>query len=216
MLYSLLFILLASLNASSETVKEYEVMPLFNGKPRILVIGDSISLGHTPYLEEKLTDYQVIHSPGNAMSSAYGATHIEKWASSSDTWEICLLNHGLHDIFDGKKTPHLDYLKHIGHELNVLAKNCKRRMFLTSTVVPRNTIGRKNEDVVIYNTIIKSFLETFPEVKICDLYQKSETIPYLYKNAEQQNNVHFTVWGDERLATYILQCMKHDFPEMFQ
>lgn len=216
MIFLFLLIPFLSLNASIVDILDYSAFPPFDGKPRIYIIGDSISQGYAHQLDRKLNHYQVIHSPGNALDSVYGATHIESWASLSNEWEACILNHGVHDITEVKKIPPFRYVRNISYEMEALKKNCKRRMFVTTTMIPKNTIGIKNSDAILYNSHVLNLLKKVDDIKICDLYQKSLEIPFFYKNALEENNVHFTVWGDERLAEYILDCLKREFADLFE
>ena len=48
--------------------------------PRILIIGDSISIGYTQPLKELFKgEAEVHHNPGNAQHSGHGLAHLEAW-----------------------------------------------------------------------------------------------------------------------------------------
>lgn len=213
MMFGFFLLFSAYLSASTVAEKDYLTFPPLIDKPRILVVGDSISIGYTPYLEEKLKQYQVIHSPGNALNSGYGATNIKNWVNYSEKWELCILNHGLHDIVEDKKVSYDNYQSNIAYEFKILATKCRRSMFITSTMVQPKSPGRSNADVIAYNSKIQSFLMR-GRVKTCDLYQRSAEIPELYKNADQKNDVHFIPKGYESLADYILGCIRLNFPKI--
>jgi len=178
------------------------------GKARVLVIGDSISIGYTPYLEQKLSRAAIIHSPGNAGNSVNGVEKIQKWVDVRPGWEFCLVNHGLHDIFEIDQVPLEKYVTNLGYIFKALERKCGSVMFLTSTMVPPKTSDRKNSNVILYNAAIKHFIEKKKKVKLCDLYQKSVEIPDLYRNADKQNDVHFSPKGYEELANFIIGCIR--------
>lgn len=54
-------------------------------KPRILIIGDSISIGYTPFVREGLVNEAgVFHNPGNAQHTGIGLKKIEEWIGEND------------------------------------------------------------------------------------------------------------------------------------
>ena len=66
--------------------------------PRILIIGDSISMGYTPPLTRLLEGRAVVeHNPGNAAHARNGAEKIDAWIGTSK-WDVIHFNHGLHDL----------------------------------------------------------------------------------------------------------------------
>ena len=71
-----------------------------------LVIGDSISLGLTPDLNDLLdkgVGWELTHNPGNAASSNLGAHCIDQWLAGR-TWDVISFQFGLHDLaFDTER-----------------------------------------------------------------------------------------------------------------
>jgi hypothetical protein len=54
-------------------------------KTKILIIGDSISLGYTPFVKKMLEDKAIVsHNKGNAQDSGYGLENIESWIQEDD------------------------------------------------------------------------------------------------------------------------------------
>jgi len=75
-------------------IQAEEVAPL----PKVLIIGDSISIGYTPPLTEMLRGKaEVVHNPGNATHSAYGLKNLDAWLGDAK-WDVIQFNHGLHDL----------------------------------------------------------------------------------------------------------------------
>ena len=48
-------------------------------KPKILILGDSISIGYTPFVKQQLSDKAiVVHNPGNAEHTGTGLGKINE------------------------------------------------------------------------------------------------------------------------------------------
>ncbi len=51
--------------------------------PKILIIGDSISIGYTPFVEEFFSGKAIVtHNPGNAQHTGTGLRNIEEWVGN--------------------------------------------------------------------------------------------------------------------------------------
>lgn len=69
-----------------------------DGLPRVLIIGDSISIGYTPVVQRELERVaEVIHAPGNNAYSAFGVANARDWVGS-DGWDVIYFNHGIWDV----------------------------------------------------------------------------------------------------------------------
>ncbi len=67
--------------------------------PRVLIVGDSISIGYTPRVRKLLQGKANVHRPNtNCRWSAYGAKHIDQWVGDSD-WDVVHFNFGLWDWY---------------------------------------------------------------------------------------------------------------------
>lgn len=66
--------------------------------PRVLLIGDSVSVGYTLAVRKELAGKANVHRPPqNCGSSAVGLANIEKWLGQ-ERWDVIHFNHGLHDL----------------------------------------------------------------------------------------------------------------------
>lgn len=73
--------------------------PEYAHLPRVLLIGDSISMGYTPYVIEMLEGKaSVRHHRGNAGPTIRGVEKIEDWLGSTE-WDVIHFNWGLHDMY---------------------------------------------------------------------------------------------------------------------
>ena len=68
------------------------------GLPRVLLIGDSISMGYTLPVREKMKGLANVHRAlGNSGDTARGLAQLDKWLGK-DHWDVIHFNFGLHDL----------------------------------------------------------------------------------------------------------------------
>ena len=73
-------------------------------RPRLYVIGDSISMGYTPPLAELLAGRaDVEHNPGNGGDSANVLANLDDWLAGRSP-SVIHFNCGLHDIKVSRET----------------------------------------------------------------------------------------------------------------
>src|SRR3569623_375944 len=66
--------------------------------PRVLLIGDSISIGYTVAVREMLKGVaNVYRAPENCGPTIRGVTEIERWLAPGK-WKVIHFNFGLHDL----------------------------------------------------------------------------------------------------------------------
>jgi len=194
------------------------------GLPKVLVIGDSISIGYTPPLKEILKDKAVVeHNPGNAAHTQRGVENIDDWVGDTE-WAVIHFNHGLHDLKfvddQGKNTrdrekghiqiPIEDYERNLEKIVGRLEKTGAKLIFATTTPFPEGVGGplRDLEQVKVYNDAALRVMEKH-DVSINDLY--SFALSRL-EEIQKPNNVHFTEDGSkvlaEEVARYIEEALE--------
>lgn len=187
-----------------------------NKVKNMLVIGDSISIGYTPFLEKSLApDVVVAHNPGNGGSTVRGVENIEKWLDNRQ-WDIILFNFGLHDlvhkdqenkydVVNGKISVSLDdYRTNLETIVAKLRETTAELYFVTTTVVPEYSSGRKVEDPAKYNAVALEVMKK-SGIKVIDLYTASLTI---HPQNSKPGNVHYTPEGYGQLASYIMNELR--------
>ena len=72
--------------------------------PIVLLIGDSISMGYTPYVKQELKGLANVYRPvfengnsENCKGTTNGLQQIDRWIGSRQ-WDIIHFNFGLHDL----------------------------------------------------------------------------------------------------------------------
>lgn len=182
---------------------------------RVLIIGDSISIGYFEPTKALLGEKaDVYHNPGNAQHTAHGLAQLETWLGETP-WDMIHFNHGLHDlkyadergklvaVTEGKQQIPIDeYARNLEALTLRLKQTGAALIFATTTPVPEGAHGRVKGDEVRYNKVAQEIM-TRHSVPVNDLY--SFALARL-DAIQQPNNVHFTEEGSQRLAE---QVVKH-------
>jgi lysophospholipase L1-like esterase len=178
-------------------------------KAKVLVIGDSISIGYTPVLTGLLKEQaDVVHSPGNAQTTRFGLKELKNWLGDGK-WDVITVNWGLWDLRRPKKdvtdVPLEEYEKDL-RELLTQLKATKAKIIwcsITPVNVP-NGFNRRDEDVQAYNAAAKKICDEL-KIPIQDLYgvAKLDKDKLLTKDG-----VHFTKAGYEKLGAALAEQVK--------
>jgi len=185
--------------------------------PKILIIGDSISIGYTPFVMDLLNNKaNVEHNKGNAGSTWMGLNNIDSYISAGKwdlihfnwgLWDLCYRNpssenSGNRDRIKGNLTTSIQqYRKNLEIIVNKLSKTKAKLIWATTTPVPAGEPGRFEGDSNKYNNIaIQLMVEK--NIPINDLY--SFIKPELDK-FQITGDVHFTGKGYKYLATKVYQ-----------
>lgn len=191
------------------------------GKVNCLVIGDSISIGYTPWVAKILGDnYQVQHAPwdhrdGGALDSKYGIRCLPLFLSTDmlepTSYDVIIFNFGLHDVnYAGEwieeYTPPIEYSKNLREIKSLLLSSGANVGFVLTTPVPFNVTI--NDLVKEYNTIATNVMKEQPVVATADLYYWVVKVcgepPYSEcKIAAKQPNPHYTPQGYEYLSEMV-------------
>jgi acyl-CoA thioesterase-1 len=205
----LLFLFIAALNGQDyrATIPAADDTP---GLPRVLLIGDSISIGYTLPVRKLLTGKANIHRiTGNAGPSSNGVFLIDTWLGKNK-WDIIHFNFGLHDLKrldDGKQQVPLDAYERF---LRLIVQRLKRTgaqlIWASTTPVPDAKVSppRVPGDVIAYNAKAARIMEK-NGVVVDDLY--AFALPRL-SEIQQPANVHFTPAGSELLATQVAAAIQ--------
>ena len=179
------------------------------GLPRVLLIGDSISMGYTLPVRARLAGRANVHRPPvNCGDTARGVSSLDQWLGSG-RWDVIHFNFGLHDLkyLDAKgqlAAPDQGRQVHAPaqYEANLrkivarLQRTGARLIFATTTPVPTGSQGRVADDAARYNEIAVRVMRELG-VAINDLHAVAAAD---LAKLQRPANVHFTDAGSERLA----------------
>ena len=192
----------------------------FAAKPHqgksVLIIGDSISIGYTPFIKTALSpNIEVAHNPGNGGSTLRGMESMDKWLDNRD-WDVIVFNFGLHDMVhkdsSGKydvvngtiAVPLKEYRKNLEAIADKLNETTAKVIFVTTTMVPEGANGRKTTSVPAYNEVALKVMKK-KNIPVVDLYQPSLEI---HPNNSKPKDVHYTPKGYELLAEILVMEIK--------
>lgn len=172
------------------------------GLPRVLLIGDSISMGYTLPVRKLLEGKANVHRiPQNGGPTKNGIANLDKWLGSG-RWDVIHFNHGIHDVKimpDGK-----NQVEPAAYEANLRAIVTKLKatgaklIFALTTPIPDNLRSgeRRFSSEVDYNAIAtKVMLEN--GVVINDLYSHMKP---RFAELQIPNDLHYKTEGSEFLA----------------
>jgi acyl-CoA thioesterase-1 len=178
--------------------------------PRVLLIGDSISIGYTVPARKALEKVANVHRiPENGGTTTNGLAKLDKWLGDS-TWDVIHFNFGLHDLkldAQGKQqVPPEQYEKNLRELVKRLMATKAKLIWASTTPVPDAQVSppRKNADVIAYNAIARKIMEE-NGVAVDDLYEA--TLPHLVQ-IQQAANVHFNAAGSDVMARAVARIVK--------
>jgi lysophospholipase L1-like esterase len=199
----------------------FAVVPDVPGLPRVLLIGDSISMGYTLPVRAKLAGKANVHRPGeNCGDTARGLRRLDAWLGEGH-WDVIHFNFGLHDLKyldekgayvppeKGRQVASLEqYEKNLRALVARLRQTEASLIFATTTPVPAGTLGRVAHDELRYNAVAVRVMKELG-VPLDDLH--AGVVPQQEK-IQRPKNVHFTAEGYERMAEEVAACIATRLP----
>jgi len=170
--------------------------------PRVLLIGDSISIGYTLEVRKLLAGKANLHRiPVNGGPTTNGLQQLDKWLGTGH-WDAIHFNWGLHDLKLMTNGQHQVELTQYEENLRQLVKKMKassaKLIWASTTPVPEGKLNppRDPADVPRYNGAALRVMKEF-DVSVNDLY--AFALPQL-SEIQLPNNVHFKPEGSAKLA----------------
>ncbi len=185
--------------ADNPAFKRAEEVP---GRLRVLLIGDSISIGYTIPVRELLRGEATVQRiPTNGGPTIEGLAHIDEWLGG-EKWDVIHFNWGLHDLKimeGGKHQVPLDAYEDNLKRLVARLKNTGAKLIWAATTpVPPGKLSplRSPEDVLKFNAAAARVMRE-NGIPTDDLY--AFAMPRLAE-IQLKENVHYTPAGYEALA----------------
>jgi hypothetical protein len=182
------------------------------GLPRVLLIGDSISIGYTLSVREKLAGKANVHRiPTNGGPSSRGVASLDSWLGDSK-WDVIHFNFGLHDLVymgtDGSRlvdptqpgakhqVPLPDYEKNLTAIVDRLKATGAKVIWCNTTPVPAGSPGRIVDEEQLFNEVAARVM-TRAGIPTNDLNTHAKA---KLQDIQLPANVHFTPEGSAYLA----------------
>ncbi len=173
------------------------------GLPRVLLIGDSISIAYTVPTRHLLRGKANVHRPPtNCSSTGHGLNHLPSWLGDGK-WAVIHFNFGLHDAKlppEGvRHAPPDTYERNLRELVTRMKATGAKLIWATTTPVPNGgniAPDRRFGSVDAYNAIARKVMEE-NGVAIDDL---NAAIAPQAAAMLRPNDVHFSTEGSEFLA----------------
>lgn len=199
------------------------------GLPRVLLIGDSISIAYTLPVRELLRGKANVHrAPVNCQNSVMGLAGTRPGPKSwlgEGKWDVIHFNFGLWDARLNAATglasvpgdPYRDNLLEIAKRLQ---DSGAKVIFATTTPVPKSLLAVPKPGPLPPKT--RLFEEVGPrnEMAVAALKEKGVVIDDLYSlifpvldKYQRPNDVHFTKEGSELLAKAVAESIEKQLPK---
>ena len=195
----------------------YATPPVVAGRPRVLLLGDSISIGYTLPVRELLGNAATVHRPAaNCGQTAYALQHLAHWLGS-EKWDVIHFNFGLHDLkyLDlagnyvapdrGRQVaPPAVYRRNLTAIVTRLIATGAAPIFATTTPVPPGAAGRPAGSERSYNQCALEIMRDYG-VAINDLWSFAVQ---RQSDLQRPNDVHFTTDGYRELAGLVARSIR--------
>jgi hypothetical protein len=195
------------------------------GLPRVLLIGDSISIGYTVPVRELMQGKANVHRPlTNCGPTTKGISEIDQWLGKGK-WDVIHFNWGLHDLKymapkgqnladpqasgSRQQVPIDEYEANLRKLVARLKKTDAKLIWRTTTPVPAGAKGRVVGDSAKYNAVAKKIMDEH-NIVVDDQYSFAlERLQEIQRPA----NVHFTPEGSRKLAKQVVAAINKALPE---
>jgi acyl-CoA thioesterase-1 len=185
------------------------------GLPRVLLIGDSISIGYTlpvrALLDGKANVHRILTNGGPSLN---GLQNLRYWLGNGK-WDVIHFNFGLHDLKimseEGRHQAEIDeYETNLTELVKQLQATGAKLIWASTTPVPEGKLNppRKPSDVPLYNAAAKKIMDA-NGIPINDLY--SFVLPR-ESEIQLKENVHYTPAGYEALAAQVAEALQKAMP----
>lgn len=199
-----------------------------DGPLRVLLLGDSISVGYTPEVRAMLDGEAVVVRPmragdqaENCEGTTYGLARVDRWLALGDgEWDVIHFNFGLHDMkrvdpATGEPSNDPDhprqadvatYERQLRAIVGRLQESGAALVFATTTPVPEGKVSphRDPEDVATYNAAAQRVMAE-AGIPVNDLY--AFALPRV-SEIQRPVNVHFTDEGSRVLAEEVVRHIR--------
>jgi len=185
--------------------------------PRVLLIGDSISIGYTVPVREMLDGKANVHRAlTNCGPTTKGVKELENWLGDQ-SWDVIHFNFGLHDLKymgpngenlvepdEGKQQVSIeDYEANLRSIVKRLKETKATLIWRNTTPVPPGAKGRVVGDSEKYNKVAQRVMKE-NGIAIQDMYG------FVHPQMDKimlKANVHFTPAGSRELAKTVVEAI---------
>ena len=203
--------------------------------PRVLVVGDSISMNYHESTKASLKGVANYHrNEGNSFSTVQGVRNMDLWLGNYQEeglgWDVIQFNHGLHDLkqrYDKATDTFGDYAvsleaykENLEKEIAILKKTGAKLIWCSTTPIPQSNKGRyarRKGAAKEFNQAALEVMKKHPEIIINDLYGVVDGSA-LFDSWREGNDVHFYKEEEQKLlgdavAASVRKALAAEFPQ---
>lgn len=181
------------------------------GLPRVLIIGDSVSMGYTIPTRVLLSGRANVHRvPANAGGTSLGLSKLDAWLQPGK-WDVIHFNFGLHDAKlppEGiRHSPPAIYESNLRELVKRLKSTNAHLIWASTTPVPNGgnlAPNRRFGSIDQYNEIAERVMKE-NGVVINGLHQ---SVQNRITEFQKPNDVHFTEEGSQFLAKHVADAIE--------
>ncbi len=202
--------------------------------PRVLIIGDSVSVAYTLDVRKNLAGVANVHriaANGGSTRTALGEYGLVRWLKPDEKWDVIHFNEGLHDLSyrfpdDRDKNDQGEYaspanggrpnvsLEQYEKNLRLIVARLKqtgaRLIFASTTPVPDAIAAKYVKDSELpYNVVAKKVMAD-EGVTWNDLWA---VVKPMQAELQGKRDVHFMPTGSAFLARHVAAAIARELPE---
>ncbi len=193
--------------------------------PRVLIIGDSISIGYTEPARRELQGIaDVFRPPVNCQHTGYGLAHLKSWMGTG-AWDVIHFNFGIWDTHlldsqgnllsgaiadeypsaNGVRVRHSpeQYEANLTKLVEMLKATGAKLIWASTTPIMKRT-GERFEAIPTFNRIAAELMQA-QGIAINDLYEFVLPRVQAWQSPDQ---CHFNAEGNEQLGRRVAECVR--------
>lgn len=193
--------------------------------PKVLLIGDSISIGYTLGVRKSLAGEANVWRPAvNCGPTTRGIEMLDQWLGDID-WDVIHFNFGLHDLkhigkngqladlrnSKGIQVPIDQYAENLRQIATQLKATGATVIWRETTPVPEGAKGRVPADAVRYNAAAAEVIEQVGGIETDPMFQFATEKLSLQRPAD----VHYTAEGSTALADHVADVIRTALKKLF-
>ena len=197
---------------------------MLDSRPRVLILGDSISMGYTPLVKAAMNEQAYVTRPNtNCAGTTKGIAEIDRWLEiDGGKWDVIHFNFGLHDLkrvqpgtlknsndpTHENQAPIATYEKQLREIVGKLKKTGAKLVFATTTPVPKGGV-EPHRDVTGPNEYNEIALKIMNEndIAVNDLFAFAAPIE---EEIMKPVDVHFKPGGSKKLAEKVVEAISKE------
>lgn len=186
--------------------------------PNVLLIGDSISIGYTLPVRERLSQEANVWRPAaNCGPTTRGVANLDAWLGDRH-WDVIHFNFGLHDlrwmpvkdssgsdekVVEAPQVSLKDYEANLRKIVTRLKKTDATLIWCETTPVPAKSAHRIKDDEENYNALAAKVMREMGDIRTDALHDFAKS-----KAQQLPANVHYTTAGSEQLADQVTASIR--------